>query len=176
MLPLPAMKPNDIFARIPESTCSAILADIYETNKPLYKNLIENLAMQRKLRPVFIERKPRVERFAWMKEALGRRQNEGVAANLLQIWLVGRHSAMLCDFLDRLGIKHDENGTVEQIPPAPEKSALEAAVNGLLEKYEPPTVAVYLNAFQALDENGWPVLDEVIAGDPRLQLGTAAEV
>ena len=170
----PAMTPNDIFVQMPESTCAAILADMFENEKPLYKNLIENLAKQRKLRPVFIERKPRVERFAWMKEALGRRQNEAVAANLLQIWLVSRHAAMLCDFLDCLGIKHDDNGTVEEMPSEPEKPALEAAVATLLGKYDPAIVTVYLHAFQALDEKGWPVLDEVIAADPRLQLGAAA--
>jgi hypothetical protein len=168
------MTPNDIFLQMPETTCSALLGEIYENEKPLYKNLIENLAKQRKLRPVFIERKPRVERFAWMKEALGRRQNEAIAANLLQIWLVSRHSPMLCDFLDSLGIKHDTNGTVEDIPPQPEKPALEAAVATLLEKYEPAIVAVYLHAFQALDQNGWPLLDEIIAADPRLQFGAPA--
>jgi hypothetical protein len=164
------MSPNDIFAQMPESTSSSMLADLFENEKPLYKNLIENLAKQRKLRPVFIERKARTERFAWIKDALGRKQNEPVAANLLQIWLVSRHSAMLCDFLDSLGIKHDDNGTVDQIPPQPEKSALEAAVNALLEKHDPSIVAVYVHAFQALDDVGWPVLNEIIAADPRLQL------
>jgi hypothetical protein len=168
------MTPNEIFLQMPESTCTTLLAEIYENEKPLYKNLIENLAKQRKLRPVFIERKPRVERFAWLKEALGRRQNEPIAANLLQIWLVSRHSAMLCDFLDSLGIKHDDNGTVENIPAQPERPALEAAVAALLEKYDPAIVAVYLNAFQALDQNGWPLLAEIIAGDARLQLAVPA--
>jgi hypothetical protein len=164
------MSPNDIFVQMPESTSTAMLTEILDNEKPLYKNLIENLANQRKLRPIFIERKPRAERFAWIKDALGRRQNEPVAANLLQIWLVSRHSAMLCDFLDSLGIRHDDNGTVDQIPPQPEKAAIEAAVSALLEKYDGSVVAVYLNAFQALDETGWPLLDEIIVADPRLQL------
>jgi hypothetical protein len=161
-----------------ESTCSTMLSEIFENEKPLYKNLIENLARQRKLRPVFIERKPRVERFAWIKDALTRRQNEPIAANLLQIWagiwLVSRHPAMLCEFLDSLGIKHESNGTVDQIPAQPDKPALEAAVNALLEKFDPSIVAVYLHAFQALDETGWPYLNEIIAGNPRLHLAPPA--
>jgi hypothetical protein len=168
------MSPNDIFVQMPESTSAAMLADLFENEKPLYKNLIESLAKQRKLRPVFIERKPRAERFAWIKEALGRRQNEPIAANLLQIWLVSRHSAMLCDFLDSLGIKHDDNGTVENMPPQPEKAAIEAAVSGLLEKYDATIVSVYLHALQALDETGWPLLNDIIAADSRLHLGAPA--
>ena len=168
------MSPNEIFARMPETTFSGMLADLFENEKQLYKNLIENLAKQRKLRPVFVERKPRVERFAWIKDALGRHQNEPIAGNLLQIWLVSRHSAMLCDFLDSLGIKHEENGTVDEIPAQPENAALQAAVNALTEKYNPAIVAVYLHAFQALDEKGWPFLNDIIAADPRLQLAPPA--
>jgi hypothetical protein len=168
------MSPNDIFAQMPESTCSVLLGEMFEHEKALYKNLIDNLAKQRKLRPIFVERKPRAERFAWLKDALGRKVNEPFAANLLQIWLVSRHSAMLCDFLDSLGIKHDDNGTVDNIPAQPEKGALEASVAGLLEKYDPAVVAVYLHAFQALDETGWPLLEEIIAGDARLQFGAGA--
>jgi hypothetical protein len=161
---------------MPESSCTIILGEMFENEKQLYKNLIENLAKQRKLRAVFVERKPRVERFAWIKDALGRKQNEHFAANLLQIWLVSRHSAMLCDFLDSLGIAHDANGTVEEMPAQPDKPALEAAVAKLLDAYDPAIVAVYLNAFQALDETGWPLLAEIIAADPRLQLSAGAIV
>jgi len=53
------MTPNDIFAQMPESSCSIILGEMFENEKQLYRNLIENLAKQRKLRAVFVERKPR---------------------------------------------------------------------------------------------------------------------
>lgn len=167
------MTPHDIFAQMPATTCAGILADLFENEKALYKNVVETIAKQRKLRPVFIERKPRAERFAWLKDALGRRASEAIAGNLLQLWLVSRHAAMLCDFLDALGIPHEANGTVENIPAQPEKPALQAGVSGLLAKYDPAIVAVYLHAFQALDEKGWPLLEEIIAADPRLQLSAS---
>ena len=168
------MSPNEVFVQMPESTFSSMLADLFENDKSLYKSVVENLAQQRKLRPIFVERKPRVERFAWLKEALGRKQSEPVAANLLQLWLVRRHAPMLCDFLDSLGIKHEDNGTVDQIPAQPENAALDAAVRALVEKYDPAIVAVYLHAFQALDETGWPLLNDIIAADPRLQFSAPA--
>ena len=54
--------------------------------------------------------------------------------------------------------------------PAPQSASKLHAVAGLLEKYDAPVVAVYLHAFQALDDTGWPALEEIIAADPRLQL------
>ena len=163
-------KPNEIFARMPAETAEQLLSFLLEKEKPLYKATIESLAKQRKLRPIFVERKPRAERHIWLREMLGKKPSESIAAHLLQIWLVGSHKAVLCDFLDELGIKHDVNGTIEELPPAPAKPELEKAVNTLLEKHDPRVVAVYLHAFQALDDNGWPTLEELLGSDTRLQL------
>jgi hypothetical protein len=168
------LKPFELFANLPPAVSDQLFTFIQEKEKPLYKATIDTLAKQRKLRPVFVERKPRAERHAWMKDVLGRKVNESVAAHLLQIWLVGAHAKLLCDFLDGLGIAHDENGTIESLPPAPTKDALAKAIEPLFEKHDPAVVAVYLNAFQALDEHGWPSLGELLAEDSRLQLAAPA--
>jgi hypothetical protein len=163
-------RPHEIFAQMPASTAHEMFAFVFENEKPLYRATIESLATQRKLRPVFVERKPRHERFAWMQDALSRKISETVAAHLLQIWLVRAHSKLLCAFLDGLGIKHDENGTIEQLPAAPKKAELVKVIDSLLESHDRAVVAVYLHAFQALDDKGWSTLDELLAEDPRLKL------
>jgi hypothetical protein len=163
-------KPHEIFARMPAETATQLFAFVFDREKPLYKATIESLAKQRKLRPVFVERKPREERHAWMREAMGRKVSEGIAAHLLQIWLIGAHKGILCDFLDALEIPHDENGTIENLPEAPPKEKLQAAVDALLAKHDRHVVAVYLHAFQAFDEKGWPTLEELLSEDERLRL------
>ena len=161
---------NDIFSRMPPAVAAQLFAHLHENEKPLYKATIDTLAKQRNLRPVFIERKPREERFAWLREMVSKKQNADVAAHLLQIWFVGAQSKLLCDFLDALGIAHDENGTIEELPEAPPKDALVKAIDACFAKHDPQVVAVYLNAFQALDEKGWSTLAELLAEDPRLRL------
>lgn len=163
-------KAHEIFARMPGETATELFAFVLEKEKPLYKATLESLAQQRKLRPVFIERKPKPERHAWLKETLGRKASEGVAAHLLQIWLIGEHKQLLCDFLDALEIAHDENGTIENLPEAPAPEKLRAAVDTLLTKHDPKVVAVYLHAFQALDETGWASLEALLGEDERLKL------
>ncbi|HWB59994.1 MAG TPA: hypothetical protein VG733_10905 [Chthoniobacteraceae bacterium] len=167
---------SDIIQKASPALFSGLFGFLFEEEKPLYKATIEAVAKQRKLRPVFIERKPRNERFAWLQEALGRKASDAIAGHILQIWLVGKHKALLCDFLDALGIKHDENGTVEQLPPQPETPLLEKAVNDVLQKHDPEVVAVYLHAFQALNETGWENLDTILEKDERLQIGKPAAV
>ena len=148
------LRPHEIFACMPAATAHELFSFVFEKEKPLYRATIESLATQRKLRPVFVERKPRNERFTWMQEALARKASETVAAHLLQIWLVGAHGKLLCEFLDGLGIKHDENGTIEELPAAPKKEALRKVIDTLLASHDQAIVAVYLHAFQALDEKG----------------------
>jgi hypothetical protein len=164
------LSPHEIFARMPAPAAEQLFTFLHEREKPLYKATIDTLAKQRKLRPVFVERKPRPERHAWMRDVLGKKTNDGVAAHLLQIWLVGAHAKLLCDFLDGLGIAHDENGTIEELPAAPPKDKLAGIVTTLLEQHDPAVVVVYLHAFQALDDKGWSTLEEVLAEDPRLKL------
>jgi hypothetical protein len=148
-----------------------IFSYLHANDRPIYKAAIQGLANQRKLRPVFIERKPPNERHPWMQSALSRPISEALAAHLIQAWLLGAHKEMLCDFLDALGIEHGEDGTVEQLPPPLPKDKIAEAVDRLLQKHSPETVAVYLHVFRDMDsEVKWPSLDEILAEDARLKL------
>ena len=164
------LKPHEIFAKMPSLTAQGIFAFLHEHQKPLYKASLETLAKTRKLRPVFIEKKPRSEQYAWLVEQLCKRINDDTAAHVLQIWLVGAHKNLLCDFLDGFGIAHDENGTVEILPDAPPTQELVRVIDSLRGRYDATLLAVYLNTFQSLDSEGWPTLSALIQEDPTLQL------
>lgn len=155
---------------MPAPMAQGILAFLHENQKPLYRATLETLAKSRNLRPVFLEKKPRTEQHAWILTQLSRKANDDTAAHLLQIWLVGAHKNLLCDFLDGFKIAHDENGTVEALPPAPAREDLVRVIDSLRSRYEPALLAVYLNTFQSLDSEGWPSLQELINEDTTLQL------
>lgn len=153
------------------SLAAEIFIYLHGNDREIYRAAIQGLAKQRRLRPVFIERKTPAERHAWMQSALSRPTGDALAAHLLQAWLLGAHKEMLCDFLDALGIERGEDGTVEQLPPAPEKEKITDAVERLLNKYPRERVAVYLHAFREMDsEVQWPPLDEILDEDKRLKL------
>jgi hypothetical protein len=89
---------------------------------------------------------------------------------LIRTWLVKKHNPMLVDFLNTLGIQHKE-GVVEELPPAMEDEKLKAAVEQLLAKYPHESVAVYLHAFNDMNEANWANLKTLLESDSRLQLG-----
>ena len=165
------MRSHEIFQGMSPALAAQIFRWVHTEQKAVYKAAIQGLANQRNLRGVFIERKPPAERFPWMQAALARKVSDSLASHLLQAWLLGANKQMLCDFLDAMEIKHDEDGTVADLPAAPSKEKIAAAVAGLLEKYPVETVAVYLHAFRDMDSAvQWPALDEILTEEPRLKL------
>jgi hypothetical protein len=164
------MKCHEIFGRCSPELVNEIFSHLVEQEKPVYKAAVHNLAGQQKLRPVFVERKPRQERYLWLQQALSRKPADNLAAQLLQIWLLGAQRDMICRFLDALGISHDGKGVFEDLPAEPSEEALKRAISELFEKHRNEVVSVYLNAFQAMDEKGWEALDALLESDPRLAL------
>jgi hypothetical protein len=165
------MKCYEIFGKLSPELANEIFTYLLESEKPVYKAMIQNIATRRKLRQVFVERKPKTERHLWLQQAISMKGSDDVATQLLQIWLLGAQREMICEFLDLLEIEHDGKGVVENLPAQPTREKLNDTVTKLLEKVSPEVVAVYLQAFQAMDETSWPVLDEILAADPRLALG-----
>ena len=147
-----------------------ILAYAYESDKPLYRATLSAVAEARKLRPVFLERQPRAQRHATMLTTLARPSLEVIAANLIRTWLLKKHNGLLVDFLNALGIEH-KDGVVEDLPATMDDAKLRGAVDAVVVKYPPEVVAVYLNAFNEINEVEWPNLKAMLEADKRLQLG-----
>ncbi len=173
VLSMSRMNASQIFQSLSPGLLGQIFSHLQETEKPTYRMAVQTLAAQRKLRPQFVERKPREERYQWLRGALARPANEQIAANLLQMWLMGTQAAMLCDFLDALEIPHEENGGIDNLPAAPPAGKLQGAVDGLLAKYPAEAVAVYLHSFHSMDIAGWAALGEMLESDPRLRLAAS---
>jgi hypothetical protein len=104
-----------------------------------------------------------------MKDALGRARTTQWPLTSCRSGLLAAQRRAL-HFLDGLGIEHDENGTLEQLPPAPTTDDLKKAIDALLTKHSPGIVAAYLQTFPALDDSGgWATLEELLKEDERLK-------
>jgi hypothetical protein len=147
-----------------------ILNFAYESEKPAYKATLKGVAQALHVRPVYLERQPRAQRHTSMIQILSKPGLDVVAAGLLREWLVKKHKAMLVDFLNALEIKNEE-GVVDDLPQAIDDARLKAAIDTLLTKYQHEAVAVYLNAFNDMNQANWANLKQILESDSRLQLG-----
>jgi hypothetical protein len=164
---------HELFGFMSPALASEILSFSFETDKPSYKSTLNAVAQARHVRPVFLERMPRAQRHAMMVSVLAKPILETAAGGLLRVWLVKGQRAMLVDFLTALGIHHNE-GVVDDLPKEMDDVKLKSAVDTLLAKYPPEATAVYLHAFNDMNEASWPNLKTMLEGDARLQLGAHA--
>jgi len=165
------MTSYEIFGHCSSQLANEIFVYLQEKEKPVYRAVIQNIASQRRLRPVFIERKPKPERHIWLQQALARKPADDLATQVLQIWLLGAQQPLICQFLDTLQIKHDGKGVVDQLPPEPEPEQLRSAVDVILQNHSPDLVTIYLHLFLMMDDAGWGKLREMLESDGRLKLG-----
>lgn len=164
------LKSHELLGFMSPGLANEIISSIFEDDKPTYKAALAAVANARHLRPVFLERQPKLQRHATMLTTLTRPSLDLAAGTLLRAWLVKKQNSMLVDFLNALGIENKE-GVVEDLPEAMDDEKLKAAVEVLLAKYPHETVAVYLNAFNDMNEANWTNLKTMLEGDSRLQLG-----
>jgi hypothetical protein len=160
---------HELFGFMPPTLASEMLETAYELDRGNYRVTVNAVAEARKLRPAFFERKPRVERHKDMIAMLSKPRLDAVASNLIRVWLLKKHSAMLVDFLDALGIAH-KDGVVDDLPENINDSKLKDAIEKLLAKYPKEEVTVYLNAFYSMNDVNWQNLKALLESEPRLQL------
>jgi len=163
-----------IWPALPPQLANDILLSIQKSNKKLYRTATEVMAPRMGVRvPILIEM-PKAKRHADWIRILARPEMEVLSFNLLSTWLIEGQRPMLCAWLDALGIEHGENGCADNFPPQPDAALLKKGVDGLLKQFDPTIVSVYLRCFNQIDETQWPVLDEILSSDPRLQLKAPA--
>lgn len=161
---------HELFGFMSPTLASDILSFTFDSDKATYRAILNGVAQARHVRPVFLERQAKAQRHAAMLAALCKPGLDMLAANLLRAWLVKKYKAMLMDYLNALEIKNEE-GVVEGLPASVDDTKLKAAVESLLGKYPHEVVAVYLNAFNDMNEANWPNLKALLENDTRLQLG-----
>ncbi len=161
------MTPREIFALIPPKLAFEILEYAHTEDREVYRTALQAVAQARKVRVVYLERQPRVQRHAGMVPLLSRPGLAAVADTLLRTWLLKKHNAVLTDFLDALKLKH-EKGVVENLPATVDDAALQAAVDALLAKHPPQVASIYLHAFNHMNDAKWTNLEALLQKDARL--------
>lgn len=161
---------HELLGFMSASLANEILDFTRESDKPTYKATLDAVAQARHVRPVFLQRQPRNQRHTAMIATLSRPALEAAAAGLIRVWLVKKQRTMLVDFLNALGLPNNE-GVVDDLPATMDDDKLKSAIETLLAKYPAEAVAVYLNAFNDMNEANWENLKNLLENEPRLQLG-----
>ena len=170
------MKPHELFKQVAPAIVAELFTTFREEEREVYKSALASLAQSRKLRPVFIQKKPVVEQIAWMHKTLKLRGSDTIGEHLLQVWFMKFQQPLLIGFCDGMGINHNGEGSVEgELPAEMDATRLKETVDGLYADFNPKVVSLYLYLFNLQRPGGWDALTDMLANDGRIVLGIDPE-
>ena len=121
-------------------------------------------------RPVFLKKQPFERRAEAIRRALARVASNDLAEEFLAVYFLECRKPLLVEWLDGLGIDHEEGVLSQDRVEAPEDAALRKAVEGFRnagdgepEASEAADRELLLRAFAAQSSIDWPLLDELLA-------------
>ncbi|MFT5632860.1 MAG: hypothetical protein ACI9SQ_000567 [Rubritalea sp.] len=153
----------------------ALITDLFtwlrNEEKDLYKNTVTSLAQDRKLRPVFIQKKSLPDQYKWLHKTLKLKSTDMMGEHLFQLFFMKGNEELLVTFCDAMGIEHDGKGSVEsELPKELDAAKAKGAVDALLAKFDTNLVTAYLYVFNLQTEGGWDSITALLESDDRLKL------
>ena len=107
------MKAHELFKLLDPAIVAELFTTFREEEREIYKSTVNSLAQARKLRPVYVQKKPVVEQIAWMHKTLNLRGSDMIGEHLLQVWFMKFQQPLLIKFCDGMEIDHNGEGSVE---------------------------------------------------------------
>lgn len=163
------MKAHEIYNTIDPALVTTMLDWFRDHDRNVYRSALASLAQSRKLRLVFVQKKPVAEQYSWMLKTLKSKQSDTIGEHLLQAWLMAGNQEMLAKFCDEVGIEHDGKGSVTgELPEELSAEIVDKAVDALVSDFDPKLVTLYLTVFNLQKVGGWTALTAKLESDDRL--------
>jgi hypothetical protein len=165
------VKAHELYTAADPALFTGMLDWFRANDRNVYKSAVATLAQNRKLRPVFIEKKPLAEQYAWILKTLRINACDAIGEHLLQAYLMAGQQSLLAMFCDGMGIPHDGKGSVVgDLPKKLDAERLATTIDRLAGIFDPKLLALYLHCFNMQIPGGWPELSEKLSSDERLKL------
>ena len=116
-------------------------------------------ALTLKTRPVYLKRQTIEKRANSVRRALSRVASDPIAAEVLAVYFLECRNELLVEWLDHLGLEHEEGVLSAETPPEPKKAELDQAIDDFLARDDDPDRRLLLSAFAAQESIDWPGLD-----------------
>jgi hypothetical protein len=157
------MRSYQIFASMSAEQATNLLQGLASKQPAAYAQAVAAAAAALKARPVYLQRQSAEKRAEAVRRALARVTGNAMAGEMLAVYFLDCRKALLVEWLDRLGLEHEDGTLMVDAPPPPPDADLRKAVDGFLSADEDPDRALLLAAFEAQDAIEWPVLEALLA-------------
>ena len=157
------MRSFQVFASMPRDHAVEVMKSLAEAAPAVFAQALAAACAVMKARPVYLQRQPFEKRAEAVRRALSRVASEPVAGELLAVYFLDCRKQLLVEWLDALGLEHEDGVLSSDAPPVPPDAELGDAVKRFLEADADPDRPLLLAAFAAQDAIEWPALDAMVA-------------
>ena len=156
------MRPHEIFAAMQPDHAEAFFGRLAEQSPMMFSQAVHAAAVATNSRPRFLLKQPMPKRVAAVRRALARVASGPIAEEVLAVYFLECRKEMLVEWLDAIGLEHEDGILEASAPPSPEQAQLEKAVAEFRGRDADPDRGLLLRAFAAQSAIDWPALDSML--------------
>ena len=157
------MRSYQVFAAMSPEEATRVMKTLSEGSPAMFRQAVDAAAIAGKARPAYLRKQPFERRAQAVRRSLSRVATNPVADELLAVYFLECRKALLLEWLDLLGLDHDDGALKEDAPAQPEEKALAAAVEKLRassgDAGDAADRELLMKAFAAQDAIDWSALD-----------------
>ena len=157
------MRSYQVFAAMSPERANGFLRTLKEKAPAMFAQAVAAASASMKARPIYLSRQPFEKRAQAVRRSLARVSANPVAEELLAAYFLDCRKELLVEWLDTLGLEHEEGTLRANAPPAPPDPELARAVASFRGKDGDPDRELLLRAFAAQSAIDWPGLDAQLA-------------
>jgi hypothetical protein len=156
------MRSFQVFAGMSREASLAFLRTLQEKAPGTFAQAVAAASLAQKARPAWLQRQPFETRADAVRRAMSRVASNPVAEELLAVYFLECRRPLLVEWLDLLGLEHEDGSLAEDAPepPAPEK--LRDAVAKFRTGADAADRELLLRAFAAQSAIDWPELEALL--------------
>ena len=156
------MRSHQVFAGMTPERASKLMGALAEKVPVMYASALQLAGATLTPRPADLQRQPRDKRAASSRRALSRVAANDIAEETLAVYFLECRKELLIEWLDLLGVEHDEGVLSASVLPAPDPGALRKATKRFLGLDDDADRELLLQAFAAQESIDWPDLEALL--------------
>jgi hypothetical protein len=156
------VKAYEVFAHMSPERAHALLEGLRKEAPGVYTQALGAASVFLRARPQFVMKQSPEKRAQYVRRALSRVTSNLIAEEVLAAYFLQVKKPLLVEWLDAVGLEHEEGSLEADAPPEPERGALEKAVAAFRKPDDAADRELLLEAFAAQSAIDWPALEQLL--------------
>jgi hypothetical protein len=156
------MRSYQVFAAMSPQRAGEMMRVLQEKAPAMVAQSVAVACGALRMRPAYLKRQPLEKRAEAVRRTCARVVADSFAAELLAVYFLECRRELLVEWLDLIGLEHEEGTLKSDAPPPPPDAKLRKAVEGFRAVDADADRELLLRAFAAQSAIEWPALDALL--------------